>query len=76
MDRRTRDRPTRHRLCVTVALLTIHPFIDNPRTSSAWNPQFNGLNRRGFNFFGVWDPLYHAALNDARLADREVGIAP
>jgi hypothetical protein len=41
-----------------------------------WNPQFNGLNRRGFNFFGVWDPLYHAALNDARFADREVGIAP
>jgi hypothetical protein len=37
-----------------------------------WNRQFNRLNRRGFNFFGVWD---HAVLNDT-LADREAGIAP
>jgi hypothetical protein len=41
-----------------------------------WNPQFSLLNRRGFDFFGVWDLLYHATLSDARFADREAGIAP
>jgi hypothetical protein len=46
------------------------------RKTRSGKPQFNLLNRRGFNFFGVWDPLYHAALNDARFADREAGTAP
>jgi hypothetical protein len=50
------------------------------RYTEHWHPEEDHrrglLSAAGFNFFGVWDPLYHAALNDARFADREVGVAP